>query len=267
MASILTRYAKALANLPLASEPPRHLDVGCSGGIDPILLETMPRLLVDGFDPLVEEVERLNGLKLPGHEYWNFFLGASSQGMSKVGAQNAGQELSNTTFHLTSALAAQESLADRGTSYTQEIFNSGFKPTYTDAWTSLSDFLEERGKPVPNFLKVDTDGHDFFVLQGADRSLSSLELFGVEVECQFHGKSGPRENTFANIDEYLRSRGFSLFSLETHKYSRADLPQPFVWNLFAQTTSGQIQWGEAVYFRDPTTHEEFRKHLAGNESD
>lgn len=267
MASVLTRYAHALAKLPLATDAPRLMDVGCSGGIDKILLEMMPGLKVDGFDPLVEEVGRLNGLNLPGHSYWNYFVGAPARENSSNSAhENSQKEGAETTFHLTSAHAAQEVLRLRGTSYTQEIFNAGASPTFTDNWTNISEFIRSHGKAVPNFLKVDTDGHDYFVLEGAGDVLESNDLFGVQVECQFHGTPGLGHNTFSSIDELLRSKGFSLFVLETHKYSRADLPQPFVWNLFAQTISGQIQWGEAVYFRDPTIDDNFRNHLAADEN-
>ena len=44
------------------------------------------------------------------------------------------------------------------------------------------------------------------------------------------------------------------------------MPQPFVWELFGQTTSGQIQWGEAVYFRDPTVNSEFLNFIAEDEA-
>jgi hypothetical protein len=96
--------------------------------------------------------------------------------------------------------------------------------------------------------------------------LNDVSLLGIQVECQFHGPPGPHQNTFSNIDELLRESGFSLFVLDTHKYSRADLPQPFVWELFGQTTSGQIQWGEAVYFRDPTINPEFLDLIAEDEA-
>ena len=67
MPSILSRFAGALATLPQTDNPFRLMDVGCSGGIDPILVQAFSNLLVDGFDPLVDDVERQNSLGLPGH--------------------------------------------------------------------------------------------------------------------------------------------------------------------------------------------------------
>jgi hypothetical protein len=264
MPSILTRFAGALAALPETEKPFRLIDVGCSGGIDPILVQAFPNLLVDGFDPLVEEVGRLNSLGLPGHKYHNYFVVGGTRFRNEESIDEPG--LSGTTFHLTSAWAAQETLRVKGTSYTQQIFNSGQAPTYAKEETTVDDFLSESQLPAPTFLKVDTDGHDYFVLKGARGILSDFSLLGIQVECQFHGAPGPNQNTFSNIDELLRASGFSLFVLDTHKYSRTELPQPFVWELFGQTASGQIQWGEAVYFRDPTVNPGFLDLIAEDEA-
>jgi hypothetical protein len=169
-------------------------------------------------------------------------------------------------MHLTSASEAQETLRAKGTSYTQKFFNSGKTPTCAKDETTVDDFLSKSLLSAPDFLKIDTDGHDYFVLQGARGLLNDISLLGIQIECQFHGAPGPDQNTFSNIDELLRASGFSLFVLDTHKYSRPELPQPFVLNLFGQSTSGQIQWGEAVYFRDPTVNSEFLNFIAEDEA-
>lgn len=264
MASILTRYAGALKSLPKTTIPFRLMDVGCSGGIDTTFLtQTFPILEVDGFDPLVEEIARLNSLKLPGHRYHNYFVVGTEESEEVENLKSV--HLSGTSFHLTSAFAAQETLRPKGSSYTQEVFNSGAAPSFAKERTTVSDFLTKARQKSPNFLKIDTDGHDYYVLEGARVALEDYALLGVQIECQFHGTPSLNHNTFSNIDELMRRSGFSLFALETHKYSRAELPQPFVWDLFGQTTSGQVQWGEAVYFRDPTLHPEFLTYLSENE--
>ena len=60
----------------------------------------------------------------------------------------------------------------------------------------------------------------------------------------------PTANTFANIDGLLREWGFTLFDLDLWRYSRRSLPDKFVYRLAGQTVTGQVQWGEAVYFRE-----------------
>jgi hypothetical protein len=100
-----------------------------------------------------------------------------------------------------------------------------------------------------DFLKVDTDGHDIEVILGA-RNILASGVIGLRVEEQLHGSPHKYANTFSNIDRLLRERGFSLFDLDVYRYSRADLPAPFVYDIPAQTTTGQVSWGEALYLRD-----------------
>jgi hypothetical protein len=101
-----------------------------------------------------------------------------------------------------------------------------------------------------DFVKVDTDGHDIEVILGARNILAAGGVLGLRVEMQFHGSPHEYANTFSNIDRLLRERGFSLFDLDVYRYSRADLPAPFVYDIPAQTTTGQVSWGEALYLRD-----------------
>jgi hypothetical protein len=93
-------------------------------------------------------------------------------------------------------------------------------------------------------------GSDYEVLCGARGLLESHQVLGLLVEAQFHGISHPDANLFANIDRLLRELGFSLFDLETHRYTRALLPGHFTHGLAAQTHEGQVLWGEALYLRD-----------------
>lgn len=258
------RYWRALECLPEARVPLRLVDVGCSGGIDKKLDVAFSDISVHGFDPLVEEIDRLNSLGLAGHNYWNYFVDDVPLSQT-VEASESTETGDGTTFHLTSAFAAQQVLQQNGASYVQTMFNNGQPPTYTNRKISLDSFLSKNSEAAPNFLKIDTDGSDFSVLAGARNALSNLSLLGVQVECQFHGPSGRKHNTFSNIDDLMRESGFSLFVLEPHKYSRAELPQDFVWNLFGQTTVGQVQWAEAVYFRDPTCQQDFRVALSQDE--
>jgi hypothetical protein len=75
-------------------------------------------------------------------------------------------------------------------------------------------------------------------------------VLGLSVEVQLHGADYPHSNVFSNIDKFLRHAGFSLFDLDIYRYSRGALPARFQYDIPAQTVSGQVQWGEAIYFRD-----------------
>jgi hypothetical protein len=108
---------------------------------------------------------------------------------------------------------------------------------------------------------VDTDGHDYFVLRGAAQSFTEKMVLGVLVECQLHGTIHPHANTFANIDQFLRQQGFTLFDLDIWRYTRAALPGNFFHDVPAQTTRGQVQWGDALYLVDPITNERYFQQL------
>ena len=134
--------------------------------------------------------------------------------------------------------------------YIKEVFNAGAEVRLSDRLVSLDDYVQQSGIRSVDFLKIDTDGHDIEVILGAKEMLRAQEVLGISVESQMHGAAHPYSNTFANIDRLLREWGFTLFDLDLWRYSRRSLPDKFYYQIPAQTMTGQVQWGEAVYFRD-----------------
>lgn len=71
----------------------------------------------------------------------------------------------------------------------------------------------------------------------------------VEVEVTFYETHMGRP-LFADVDQYLRKLGFSLYDLDTYKLQRSALPA-----LEVQYTDpspyGQLLWGDALYLREP----------------
>ena len=246
----------------ILSEPPANhsslvfVDVGCSGGFSGYWREAPKPTLLIGFDPLVLEIEYLQKRALPNENYVCAYI-ISDEPATR-------DEMQSKAFEMTTAGAANRQMARKGSSYIKEQFNSGKEVEYTQTETSLDNFFASvKWRDVkPNFLKTDTDGFDFSVLEGAQSILSSTELIGVEVECSFHGDpSNPRASTFSNIDTFLRSHGFTLYRLEPHTYSRVALPSAFVYDIGAQTVDGTVQWADAVYLRDPFLSKDFRDAL------
>jgi len=223
------------------------IDVGASGGIDTIWKQFEPHLEAIGFDPLIAEVERLN--KLCDNSKVNYFdawIGCKDknvlEGIAGEGYWN------NTSFMHTSAARAVEKMK---IDYQQEFFNDGEEVEFTSNKISIDDYCHENKNLEADFLKIDTDGSDYFVLKGAETLLNSGSLLGLEVEVQFHGNTHPHSNLFSNIDLLLRSKGFTLFDLDIWRYSKGVLPSKFYYNIPAQTNNGQVQWGEAIYLLSP----------------
>lgn len=105
---------------------------------------------------------------------------------------------------------------------------------------TLDDQLRAGAIDDIDFIKVDTQGSELFVLQGASATLAASGV-GVEVEVEFTPiyKGQP---TFADVDTYMRGLGFLLFDLKPCYWKRAA-----GWK--AGGSYGQIIWADALYLK------------------
>jgi FkbM family methyltransferase len=227
------------------------VDVGASGGIDGFWGACFgARLKAVGFDPLIAEVDRLNKTRgYGGIRYEAAFVGCRDFDTLFPPSlrQEAISTKDNTSFPDTSAARAAEAMRMNSI---KEIYNAGAEVRLTDRQVSLDDYVQQSGIRSVDFVKIDTDGHDIEVLLGAQQMLRTQEVLGLCIESQMHGGCHPYSNTFANIDRLLREWGFTLFDMDLWRYSRRSLPDRFYYKILGQTVTGQVQWGEAVYFRD-----------------
>jgi FkbM family methyltransferase len=90
-----------------------------------------------------------------------------------------------------------------------------------------------------DFLKVDVEGSDLDVLIGAKEVLSK-DVMGLKVEVSFLERyvGAP---LFGEVDKYLKSLDFDLFSLNTQSWLRKN-------RLYSISSNPQVIWGDAVYF-------------------
>lgn len=233
-----------------SSNPFVLVDVGASGGIPSYWRQFEPHLAAFGFDVLVRECDRLNREEANSAvRYYDRFVGW--EGYRDVMPADVERDVraawSNQPFPRTSASRLQHAQKAPVAQY----YNADDPEiVYTKQRTSLDAFFAERSDVRVDFIKVDTDGQDYEVLCGAQRVLDEHQVLGLLVEVQFHGILHPHANLFANIDRFLRERGFSLFDLETYRYTRGNLPGHFVYRLPAQTHEGQVLAGDALYLRD-----------------
>jgi FkbM family methyltransferase len=105
----------------------------------------------------------------------------------------------------------------------------------------LDDLLAAEGIDDIDFLKVDTQGSELLVIEGASRALASSAV-GVEVEVEF-ARLYDGQALFAQVDATLRDLGYSLFDLRPCYWKRAagrDLGGPY----------GQLVWADALYLKD-----------------
>jgi len=174
---------KLLRDLINEDDPMYILDVGASGGIEDHWSVFGTKLMADGFDPLINEIVRLNKEAPDNVKYWDAFIDGGSSLRTVVSPHP--DDVYLTAFNRTTA---SEYGRIKNQDYRKEVFNRGEELRYSGNRYSLDEFIEDHARPTPNFLKIDTDGSDFLVLQGAKRTLSDLKCLGVQVECQFHGR-------------------------------------------------------------------------------
>ncbi len=122
---------------------------------------------------------------------------------------------------------------------------------------TIDDIMKDYGCPAVDFIKLDVEGAEVDILKGSPGILDSKSLLGIQSEIRFHREingSAPFYELEALVNEY----GFRLYDLQFYHQSRRALPYPGLYDyrmpsgerFFAYTTHGQIQDGDAVYFRD-----------------
>ena len=215
---------------PIYQQHPLVLvDVGARGGLKSNWEPARPHLRVIGFEPDRREFDALVS-KTPAGGPITFF---------------------NTALHHRRGVLKLYVAKDRGLTSIFEP-DRGFLNAFPEAdrfdtvetaeiqVDTLDNVLREGGVHGVDFVKVDTQGSELFVLQGGQQALAS-SVVGIEVEVEFAPiyKDQP---LFADVDAYLRGLGFALFDL-----------RPVFWKRGAGRAlggpQGQMIWADALYFR------------------
>jgi FkbM family methyltransferase len=206
------------------------VDAGARGGLKRNWTAARAHLRVLGFEPETREFNQLSSPDASGQAATTYF---------------------NVALHNVSGPLRLNVARDRG-------LTSIFEPNRTllDAFPDAGRFdtvdvhevqadtldhhLESHRISDVDFLKVDTQGSELCVLQGATRVLDGPVL-GAEVEVEFTPiYSG--QPLFADVDSFLRGLGFLLFDL-----------RPCYWKRAAGRAiggpRGQIIWADALYLK------------------
>lgn len=91
-----------------------------------------------------------------------------------------------------------------------------------------------------DFIKIDTQGSELFILEGASDTLN-LKAVGVEVEVEFF-QLYEDQPLFADVDVFLRNQGYELFDISRNYYKRKI-------GVYKGKNNGQIVWADALYFK------------------
>ncbi len=231
------------------------LDVGCSGGIHPAWRAFGQSLRAFGFDPNVDEVERLRRKETNAAVvYEEAFVGVP-EGHRLSEPLKRGDFVRATPWSRLSAARTLNARARSSENSELTALNQWPQTELTERSLYIPDYLRANGIEDVDFVKIDVDGADLIVLQSIFDSPIHNRILGMFLEVNFHGTAEPDHHTFHNTDRLMRQMGFDLFDLSVRNYSSSALPRPYAISVPAQTVDGRPFQGDALYVRDITAPE------------
>jgi FkbM family methyltransferase len=230
--------------LPHLGRPVTAVDVGARWGVVDRFAGLGDNVHAFGFEPDPVECKRLNDEAAATVSYEQLAL-SNKPGPATLylTVDPACASLFPPTARLATALPGLGCIAPAGT-----------MPVEVD---TLDRWQSARGVDTVDALKLDAQGADFLILQGATDMLRGVKL--VEVEVCFNSFYDGQP-LFPEVDVFMRQHGFVLwrFSSETH-YSVPSVPGPTVkiadtqWfdskSVEVDGGAGQLYWCNAYYTR------------------
>lgn len=108
---------------------------------------------------------------------------------------------------------------------------------HTVASTTLDEALMREQAPFPDIIKLDTQGSELFILEGATKTLENASLVEVEVEFTEIYDGQP---LFHDVSKYMNEHGFDLLYLNRVFQNREG---------YTGEARGQVIFGDALFGR------------------
>lgn len=205
------------------------VDVGARGGLRSHWTPAKRHLRLIGFEPDAREYQRLV-VETRSNEQVTFFDKALHNRREQIHLRITRNPGLTSIFEPNRALLDAFPEADRFDVVDVQQIEA----------CPLDELLAAERIDDIDVLKVDTQGSERYVIEGAAHALATSAV-GVEVEVEFAPlyKGQP---LFADVDTTLRGLGYSLFDL-----------RPCYWKRSAGRTlggpNGQIVWADALYLK------------------
>ena len=215
-----------------ARDPLVLVDVGARGGLRPNWRPAEDHLRIIGFEPEAEEFARLDAQARASGGRTRVFHAALHEAPGTLRLYIARDRGLTSIFEPNRPFLDSFPEADR--------FDT--VATTTMDVDTMDTVLARAQVHDADFIKVDTQGSELFILRGARQLLQSA-IVGVEVEVEF-SPIYRDQPLFADVDAFLRPLGFALFDLRPVFWKRQDgrgLGGP----------QGQMVWADALYLRTP----------------
>ena len=215
------------------SSPIMLVDVGARGGIHRKWNLLSESIKVLGFEPDPEECIRLNEKSEKNHTYFPIALHNRSGTIEMNITKNpVNSSIYLPNFPLWNRFPNLHEL---------EVIKSVQVNCDT-----LDRVLKSNDIQDVDFLKIDTQGSELQILEGAREALKSY-IFGVDVEVEF-SPIYTDQPLFPDVDKYLRDLGFVLFDMDLARLKRKKYGKIY--------SKGQVLWAHARYFRDFISNKE-----------
>ncbi len=214
------------------------VDVGARGGFNPEFLAFRDQCRIICFEPNAAECDRLKAVSPPWVEY----------------IPKALSDTKRTATLYQTRLSYCVGLYPANWGYMSRLLNGPNNEVIGEEKIEVEPLTIKA-----DFIKLDAEGAELDILKGADIS----DTLGVLTEIRFHREinGSPR---FSDVDGWLNRRGFDIYDLDFSRQSRKVLPYPGFgcferFGFHTYTTSGQIQDGNALYFRDGRAMPEIKR--------
>jgi FkbM family methyltransferase len=222
----------------LQQHPLGFIDVGARGGAHELVEPIAALTAVLGFEPDLEEYERMLADKSILAQWAQFALEPVA----------LADKVADATLHLLSA-PTNHSLLPPNTGFTnrynmpkwQEV---GTWPLKTELMDTILFGKRNDEKHWGEFIKLDTQGTEYEILLGCTRMLNerTVALVTEVAFCELY--KGQKQ--FSEIELLLRSFGFTFYGFHTiHSRSMRQL------NKLTQVGVERAMYADAVFFKDP----------------
>lgn len=212
-------------NLALKTNPISYIDIGASGGLDSEWKGMEDYMNIIGFEP---DADEYNKLMQDENQNTYFNIGLSDKKEEKelyIREYQGNSSFYENNDPIINKFPNPERF--------KVVHKTIIKTDALDNILKSSDYIDM------DFLKVDVEGHELAILQGA-QSLLSGGIFAIQAEVRFleFYKDSP---LFPEVHTFITSQGFELFDLNRYFYKR----RPDFGSL-----KGQIGMADALYFMD-----------------
>jgi FkbM family methyltransferase len=230
-------FAGSAPGQTLRAKPLGFIDVGARGGVHKIVEALAGATAVLAFEPDKEECERMIREMAAGSRWATYAIEPTALAGEKGTAQ---------LYVLSSAV--NSSLLPPNPEFVKRYSMAGFDVVKTISLptSTLDDVLFGTRREADywgEFIKIDTQGTELEILQGAQRTLEERTV-ALLVEVEFF-EMYQGEKLFSEVEQWLRTFGFSFYGFDIHTRSAKLLEK--------RNSAGRERtyFADAIFLKDP----------------